>query len=344
MKSNRLVSRLSRSTARLCQAGQIMAVGLALVTGSAVGGQPFSRIFTFGDSLTDTGNFFELTGGAVPPAGLYADGRVSNGPIWIEYLADELGLALQDADQFATLGSMTGETNFRDVPGVFAFPGFQDQVDSFFARHGAEADPDALYVVWIGANDVFAWLRDSGGNPSLVPALIGNGVFRTVSAVARLAEAGARHIMVANLPDLGLTPDIKAFGPAVAAALTQVTDLYNGALAAQLDLLADGGVPTIRVDAARIIRDIVGDPAAFGIDNVSVPAILTLIQPALFGHLDPDASLFWDGVHPTTVGHAVIAGYAVDALVSARSPRRGLGDGPGLVHALNGLVNASTRR
>lgn len=44
----------------------------------------------FGDSLMDAGNLFNLTG--LPPSPPY-DQKFSNGPIWVEQLADELNLA-----------------------------------------------------------------------------------------------------------------------------------------------------------------------------------------------------------------------------------------------------------
>ena len=43
-----------------------------------------SGIVVFGDSLSDNGNFFALTG---QPAKPYFKGRVSNGIVWVEHLA-----------------------------------------------------------------------------------------------------------------------------------------------------------------------------------------------------------------------------------------------------------------
>ncbi len=58
------------------------------------GGQPFSRIVVLGDSLSDTGNFHQASGG-IPP---YFNGRFSNGRVWVEYLAENLGLELDPSD------------------------------------------------------------------------------------------------------------------------------------------------------------------------------------------------------------------------------------------------------
>ena len=72
-----------------------------LMTSVSAGAMP---IVAFGDSLSDTGNVSILTGGALPPAPYYFEGRFSNGPIWL----DQLGAALDGAVD-PVLG---GGTNF----------------------------------------------------------------------------------------------------------------------------------------------------------------------------------------------------------------------------------------
>jgi len=50
----------------------------------------FSNIVIFGDSLSDNGNLYAQTKKLVPDARQYYQGRFSNGPVWVEYLADTL--------------------------------------------------------------------------------------------------------------------------------------------------------------------------------------------------------------------------------------------------------------
>lgn len=55
----------------------------------SAGAALFGNIVAFGDSLTHNGNLYaatEATGG-IPPAPSYSNGRFSNGPVWVEYLA-----------------------------------------------------------------------------------------------------------------------------------------------------------------------------------------------------------------------------------------------------------------
>lgn len=286
--------------------------------------QPFTRIFVFGDSLSDSGNLYRLSGG-YPPAP-YFEGRFSNGRVWVEQLADALGLTIRAGDNYAVGGATTGFVNSNDGLNGRDYPGLLDEVASFAAtRDTAEAD-GVLFVVWAGANDFFLALQN-GQDPA---DLIQNGVGNTAQAIQQLWQSGARHILVANVPDLGLTPFARALN--IGTAVTQLSAVYNQALNAALDDLAAAGIPTIRVDAFATLRAMVAQPAEFGFTNVTEPLRFVGGNAAEF--------LFWDPVHPTTAGHAVFAQAAADALVSYFSPRQGQGTPPACINALNGLVNA----
>ena len=82
----------------------------------------FSQIYVFGDSLSDTGNSLKATG--IPPSPPYFQGRSSNGPVWSEYLADDLGLTPQQQTNYAFGGANSGSDNTL-VPGLQGLPGLQ---------------------------------------------------------------------------------------------------------------------------------------------------------------------------------------------------------------------------
>jgi thermolabile hemolysin len=286
--------------------------------------QPFSRIFVFGDSLSDTGNLFRLSGGYPPPP--YFEGRFSNGRLWVEQLAGALGMEIAAGDNYAVGGATTGFNNSNDGLNGGDYPGLLDEIASFTTTRTAAEAQGALFVVWAGANDFFAALA-TGQAPA---ELIGNGVGNTVQAIQQLWQSGARHILVANVPDLGLTP--YALGLNIGAPVTQLSAAYNQVLNSALDSLASAGIPTIRVDAFATLRTMVTQPAQFGFTNVTDPLMYVGGNPAEF--------LFWDPVHPTTNGHAVFAEAAADSLISYYSPRQGEGTPAARINALNGLVNA----
>ena len=286
--------------------------------------QPFSRIFVFGDSLSDTGNFYHLSGGA-PPAP-YFQGRFSNGRLWVEQFADALGMEIAAGDNYAVGGATTGHFNSNNGVNGRVYPGLLDQIASFTATRSTAEAEGALFVVWAGANDFFVALA-TGQDPGV---LIGNGVGNTVQAIQQLWQAGARHIMVANVPDLGLTP--YALGRNVGGPVTQLSAAYNQVLNSALDSLAAAGIPTIRVDAFTTLRTMATQPAQFGFTNVTDQLIVV--------GGNADEFLFWDIVHPTTKGHAVVAEAAADSVISYFSPRHGRGRPASRINSLNGLVNA----
>jgi phospholipase/lecithinase/hemolysin len=260
----------------------------------------FSRAIIFGDSLSDTGNFYSLTGGYPPPP--YANGRFSNGSLWVEYLADDLGTVLVPGDNYAVAGAMTGHGNSNDGFLGLIYPGLQDELAAFEATEPpGGADPQALYIIWAGANDIFVALA-SQGDPE---TLIRDGVANTVHAVQLLRAGGAEHIMVPNIPDLGLTPYGLASGQSDA--ITRLCAAYNRALKSALLALSDAGAVTIRPDAFATLRTMVRHQAEFDFTNVT--------QPYLAVGGDPDAFLFWDAVHPTTRAHEVLADEALDSVI-----------------------------
>ena len=267
---------------------------------------PFSGMYVFGDSLSDTGNVFsatkELPGGPLPPEPFYSKGRFSNGDIWVEHLAEMMKLDPESVVNSAFGGATTGIEN-ATFPGL---PGLQVQIELFRAKlNGKKADKRALYVVWAGANDFYATTDPF--------QTIETAVEKTLDAVESLYNAGARRIMVVNMPDLGLTPDARVSGQQ--GVLSFLSTIYNLNLDFALDQLADYGIETVRLDSAGVLQAIVESPSDFGFANVTeayFPDYFFQAPP----FEDPSTFLYWDSVHPTTEGHRVIADEALSVLRS----------------------------
>ena len=254
--------------------------------GQAAAGK-FTKLVVFGDSLSDTGAVFAVTQGAVPPSPPYYAGRFSNGPVWGEYLAAALGLPMEN---WAYGGAQTDHGNLFD--GLFGvdFPGLSDEI-ALFTSSAPAIDPDAIYVVWAGANDFRAAL--SRGQAPDIPGVVAN----IVNAVGALYLAGARYVVVPNLPDLGLTPEGRASGAGPLATLLSST--FNSYLE---DALAAHAPQAIRLDVFRVMNQVVNDPAEYGFTNATQPCLTSVGACAA-----PDVYVFWDRIHPTTHGHAVLA-------------------------------------
>ena len=170
--------------------------------------------------------------------------------------------------------------------------------------------------------------------PAQVQAAIGTAAVQLGTQVAILNAAGARYVLVWNMPNLGLTPDAIASGQA--ANVTALASFFNTTLAATLD--AAGG-NTIRLDSFRLFGEIVANPGLYGLTNVTAPGCTTLVAylctPAtLVAANVPQTYLFSNGSHPTTAGHQIMADYAISFIDGPRQ-MAALADAPLAVEQAN---------
>jgi thermolabile hemolysin len=251
-----------------------------------------NELYTFGDSLSDTGNIFRATGGAYPSSPPYFQGRYSNGLVWVEYLASGLGLTPEQRTNFAFGGATTGSSSMNGVPGLLA------QVDNFTKAH-PDINPNALYVLWAGANDYLY-----GTSNSTMP------IDNLSRVIQLLSTRGAKKILVANLPDLGKLPATRYTSNSTT--LTQSAIAHNLSLAKSFEVLNDKlGYDTqiIQLDVNSLYREAITEPAKFGFTNVTNACLNNVAVCD-----NPDKFLFWDGIHPTTAGHRFLAEAALKAL------------------------------
>jgi phospholipase/lecithinase/hemolysin len=255
----------------------------------------FSQIYAFGDSLVDTGNAFAQTG--IPPAP-YFEGRFSNGPLWTEYLASDLGIAETSLGFVGALSNEIGGIQFGNSP-LIPVPGTLSQVNQFVANP-AQVDPNALYVIWAGAND---YLFTQQTNP-LEP--VGN----LTKAVTSLSQAGAKDFLVVNLPDLGNLPlaAVQGASPEAIAGLNALSNGHNQALeAAVAGLNSTGNIKVNLLEVDDLFRSAIA--GNLGFNNVTDACTRNPVCVS-----DPDVQkgyLFWDEVHPTTTTGRILADSAL---------------------------------
>ncbi|MEH2284096.1 MAG: SGNH/GDSL hydrolase family protein [Nostoc sp.] len=277
--------------------------------------QNYEDIYVFGDSFSDTGNAFNATNRTFPPSPTYFDGRFSNGSVWVEYLAQDLGLSFNPRTNFAFGGATTGVDNIS-IPG---YPGLKQQIASFTAENPS-ANPNALYIVWAGANDYFSYFGGGVPNPN-------QAVTNISAAVTSLAAIGAQDIMVVNLPDLGKFP-VANFNSQIPSLLSSLTDAHNSSLDATINFLSQQVNPEINIipfNVNDLFRRIIAEPGEFGLTNatnycIQDLSVIPLSLPTQPIPCNPDQFLFWDPVHPTTAAHRLIAESALSALKAASVP------------------------
>ncbi|MBW4607678.1 MAG: SGNH/GDSL hydrolase family protein [Hassallia sp. WJT32-NPBG1] len=265
---------------------------MAVFAPSILSVQKINQLYIFGDSLSDTGNIYRATGGVYPSSPPYFQGRYSNGLVWVEYLASGLKLTSEQRTNFAFGGATTGSSGMNGIPGLLA------QVDNFTKAH-PDINPNALYVLWAGANDYLY-----GTSNSTMP------IENLSKAIQLLSTRGAKKILVANIPDLGKLPSTRY--TANSNSLSQSAIAHNQSLAKSFEVLNDKlghDTQIIELDVNSLYREAITEPAKFGFTNVTNACLNNVAVCD-----NPDKFLFWDAIHPTTAGHRILAEAALKAL------------------------------
>ncbi|MBE9104066.1 SGNH/GDSL hydrolase family protein [Nostoc cf. edaphicum LEGE 07299] len=291
---------------------QIITTGfllLSLIFPLKVLAKDYDNIYVFGDSFSDTGNVFNATNGIIPPSPTYSNGRFSDGPIWVDYLASDLGLTLNLKNNFAFGGATTGTENI----GLPSLPGLQQQINSFVSAQ--TADPNALYIIWAGTNDYLSYFFGGVPNPT-------NTVGNLSTALTSLVTDGARDIMVVNLPDLGKLP-FANFDSQRSNLFNTFSSTHNSSLNTTLKSLRQQLSPDINImelNVNSLFDRIIAAPDEFGFTNVTNSCIskdLSVVPidvPTQQVLCNPEKFVFWDEVHPTTTTHKLIGELAFSSL------------------------------
>ncbi|MCB1744970.1 MAG: SGNH/GDSL hydrolase family protein, partial [Gammaproteobacteria bacterium] len=304
---------------------RLFIAALLLGCSSAVSAS-FSRLVAIGDSLSDTGNLFSELEDALfgDPFGLlptdnYANGRFSNGPIWLDYFAathDELTVESY-AIGGAYASTYAGNDNAIDQD-LLSIPfvgqrlasradGLAPQLPSVGSGLG---DDDGV-ALWIGGNDLLDFASNGFQDPLQVvqPALDS-----IASAVEQLIGFGVSELLLFNLPDIGATPGARQSGQS--SSLRQATLAFNTGLESLAIDHDSSPLNITMIDVFTRFEQILAEPEAYGFSDTTTGCIDGPFDSTPCS--DPQAvRVFWDEIHPTTQAHRLIA-ELVDETLSRR--------------------------
>ncbi|SFN81790.1 autotransporter outer membrane beta-barrel domain-containing protein [Xenorhabdus japonica] len=164
----------------------------------------YNKVYVFGDSLSDGGNNGRYT----------TDGKTSQ--LYDEYIAQQItGTDLtpsikKDGTNYAQ-GSATALKKYSK-------DGFntQEQVDKYLNDNNGKADPNSIYIHWVGGNDLAKALEDGQiktaktKDPMQGQKVTADIAYISATTAAnqinKLVEKGAGLIIAPIVPDVGTTP------------------------------------------------------------------------------------------------------------------------------------------
>jgi phospholipase/lecithinase/hemolysin len=264
---------------------------------------PYDTIVCFGDSASDTGNVYNLTGSKWPIDPPYYHGRFSNGPVWIEKFGTS-GL-INYAYGSATTDNIlvTGVTASNTI-----VPGVRQQIAMY--KNATNINKinfiRTLYVIWIGVNDYFF-------NMYLVPSVVVNSL---MNGINDLIQIGGKNFLIINQPPFQAYPISSIIN--MNSYLTTLTFLHNGNLSKSIQSLQSNfsNISLHFYDVYSVIVNILNNASVYGF-NSTTNCWNTLNSPINISCTTPDTYIFIDEYHFTTRIHQLIADNALEVFINS---------------------------
>jgi outer membrane lipase/esterase len=360
---------------------KLLVLTFGIVCASQAAADTFNEFVSFGDSSVDSGWWSgalqgQCDGAPAPCAtgNVFKDARIANAvaaggtsaPVGVglmdtQVLAGYFGLTALSANQpggtnYAISGAVNAATaangNIGNLNLNTTLPSTVQQIANYLAAHGSTANPQALYVISSGANDV-TFAVDNFTTLAARQAYLVNQAAALTNAILNIQVTGAQHILVHGLGGGGLAT------------------FYTQALFSDLSA---AGVNFIGADVRAFVQAILANPTAYGFTAETVlPGVPgtgttsacvwtggtqtgwgqwcanTTTPSTQYAYLrSADAeqtSLFSDDQHFSAAGQALLAAYDFSLLNPAAVPGPIAGAGlPGLILASGGLLGWWRRR
>ncbi len=294
---------------------------LTLGFAGSASAQSFSNVVVFGDSLSDSGNAAAASGLPLPPGTSFT---TNPDPVWAEIVAQAFGasgkIPLAGGSNYAFGGACMNPATPCDLDEA---PTVTEQIDMHL--RGGRLDPDALYTIWGGLNDI---ADSASSDPLNVLGHVLAAADVNAAQIRRLREAGARHVVVFNMPDASLAPFAVARGPTAQAGLSALVGEYNKKLYAGIRENEEGVVP---ININVMLGALAANPGRYGLTNTTGTACRAPIAegavsiqcgpagspfPVTYAPGANNTYLFADRSHPSGAVHAMLASLVTSTLAA----------------------------
>lgn len=293
------------------------------------------------------------------PGKPYWKSRFSNGRVWNEYLAEMWSIQKSEDDVYLNRAFGGGWAATYDyqltvwnlirhplgtiktlIVGKLIPPSLGLTVQAYLLEH-KEINDESVFFIYSGSNDYLNVLQfEANYNTAVMSTYVDNVVDGIGSAVAKLANSGAKRFVVLGIPHVGDTPKfVKTSDREV---LNDAVDQHNERLGKRVEewqqLYPD--TDFLFIDTQKYLVKAFMDPEKYGFTNVKDACIdvkfpmFSAISHSPFAgnyvlqyahilqyqdkqfspgennyHMcnDPESYLFWDEIHPSTRAHHHLA-------------------------------------
>jgi phospholipase/lecithinase/hemolysin len=169
---------------------------------------PYSNLIVFGDELSDGGNNTSVIGSNNNEN----INSKNDKELAVEILAKQIGLSVSSSNHLATEAKSFG-FNYAISGSKITKSGsgldLPNQINAYLDTH-KNGDSNALYIIGTGSNDMQAirdaWIANDI-NSNEVGLLIRETISTMSQQVNKLVDAGARNIVIFNIPNTGIEID-----------------------------------------------------------------------------------------------------------------------------------------
>ncbi|WP_306118408.1 MULTISPECIES: SGNH/GDSL hydrolase family protein [unclassified Roseitalea] len=309
----------------------IAALAAGILVTSGVAAQEVGPVYVVGDSVNDTGTFAPVT----------LTGRFTTTPglLWTEIVAGAFGGSVAPAYFF------DGESFFRNPGGtnyaqsgalISVEQGLYDghsrpvswQVDRLLEHTGGDLSGSIVLMDGGGPDVVLAAVLTQQGQltPEQAMEQVATAGRALANEAKRVADAGPESIVLFGVANFGSTPMFGAGQDETSAYLTALSQAFNAAFALEAQEIS---LNAIMPDVYRFFDTVIADPAAYGLQNVTEPAVHperanptptgNSANSSPFHLVEANAAqtyLFADGLHPSGRGHELLGAFILTQLES----------------------------
>lgn len=292
----------------------LMALMVTSITAHAQ--TPFNQTYFFGDSQTDSGYFAKIANQINSPSGKFV---TNPDKVWAEHFADYYGTSAKSISENGTNYAAGGALSGTDMPhpqftGV-TIPSAATQINNYLQSTGGKANPNALYTITSGANDLLVAQQ----NPSNATEAIKTAAKQKIDAINKLHDAGAKYIIVPNVPDIGASPYARVGGKPVQQAVTEASSGYNTLFTGEL---INSKANIIPWDVFHLIQEVTNNPNEYGFKNATSTACDPTVAPSSLlcnqkTLVEPNANkdyFFADNLHLSGSGQEIVSDYAISVM------------------------------